>query len=312
MVSSDLIEFLPIFSTLAKPNYYYKTKQIFICKTTKATAKTMPQASTLPFTKERWMPTPTTSPHKGSIWVHKHQTSHTQTNSRMEAISVSSHSVQWRIRRLNILLTHKKCQIQACLLYSKPLHKALCITVSTIVWHKTLSRVWIAPTTQTKELSSINQIKEKCLQILDLRWREINSTLKSSSHKLFKTALPFQSNQLTRVVAYRVPSWTLSPRTLIKAPHKQPWTSIRALLLLNLPHKSSRECLTKTPSTSNLSSLFQDKRTVKILTIPRDSQPAFQLTLKKSLRWANKSRRLMKALHPSKPIKWDDQLVRIG
>ena len=258
------------------------------------------------------MLTPSMSPHKWSIWVHKHQTSQFQTNIRMETISVSSHSLQWEIRRLNILLTHKTWQIQACLLYSKPHHKVLCITMSTIVWHKTLSRVWVAPTAQTKALSSVNQSKEKCHTILSPRWREINSTLKSSFHKLFKTALPFQSNQLTRVVVYRVPSWTLSPRTLIKAPHKQAWTSIRALLLLNLPHKSSRECLTKTPSTSNLSSLFQDKRTVKILTIPRDSQPAFQLTLKKSLRWANKSRRLMKALHPSKPIKWDDQLVRIG
>ena len=272
----------------------------------------MPQASILPFTKERWLPTPTMSPHKGSIWVHKHQTSHTQTNSRMEAISVSFHSVQWRIRRLNILLTRKKCQIKACLLYSKPLHKALCITVSTIVWHKTLSRVRTAPTAQTKVHSSVNQSKEKCLKILDQRWREINFTLKSSFHKLFKTALPFQSNQLTRAVAYRVPSWALSPHMQIKAPHKQVWTLIRALLLLNLPNKSSRETLTKTPSTNNLSSLFQDKRTVKILTIPRDSQPAFQLTLKKSLRWANKNKRLMKALHPSKPIKWDDLLVRIG
>ena len=272
----------------------------------------MPQASTLPFTKVRWLPTLTMSLHKGSIWVHKHQTSHTQTNSRMEAISVSFHSVQWRIRRLNILLTRKKCQIQACLLYSKPLHKALCIHVSTIVWHKTLSRVWIAPTAQTKVHSSVNQSKEKCHKILDQRWRENNSTLKSSFHKLFKTALPFQSNQLTRVVAYRVPSWALPPRMLIKAPHKLVWTSIRALLPLNLPHKSSRETLTKTPSTNNLSSLFQDKRTVKCLTIPRDSIPAFQLTLKMSLRGANKCRWLMKALHPSKSIKLDEQLVRIG
>ena len=309
MVCWHPIEFWPIFSTLAKPNYYYNPKQIFICYTIKATAQTMPQSSTIPFIKERWMLTPSMSPHKWSICVNKHQTSQFQTNIRMETISVSSHSLQWEIRRLNILLTHKTWQIQAYLLYSKPLHRVLCITMSTIVWQKTLSRVWVAPTAQTKALSSVNQSKEKCHTILSPRWREINSTLKSSFHKLFKTALPFQSNQLTRVVVYRVPNWTLSPRALIKALYKQAPTSIRAPLLLNLLHKSSRECLTKTPSTHNLNSLFQDKRTIRNLT---DLLPALHLTLKTSLRWVNRYRRLMKALHPSKPIKWDDQPVRIG